>query len=125
MHSAQFDNLLVIQNRQTFVCKYMLTHLTKKGLFDFRYMLLLPKVTPDGCRIMLYGVNTEDVSLFQLEDFFHRMSMILDIQQKAGIDFTGLRVVIYLRHATLHHLTLFDLPFLKKVFKVAKVSMSL
>ena len=88
----------------------------------FRYMLLLPKVTPDGCRIMLYGINSEDPSLFRLDDFFHRMAMILDIQQKNGIDFMGLRVIIYLRFATLNHLTLFDLPYLKRVFKVARVS---
>lgn len=70
---------------------------------------------------MFYGPTTDDASVFQPVDFFRRMAMVLDIQQKAGIDFTGLRVIIYLRHATLGHLAQFDLPLLKRVFKIAKV----
>lgn len=84
-------------------------------------MMLLPKLTYEGAKIMLYGPTTDDASLFQPNDFFRRMALVLDIQQKAGIDFTGLRVIIYLRHATLAHLAQFDLPLLKRVFKLAKV----
>ncbi len=84
--------------------------------------MLLPNLTPDGLKIMLYGVRSEDASLFQPMDFFRRMAMVLDIQQKAGIDFTGMRVIIYARYGTLGHLAQFDLMFLKRVFKLAKVS---
>ena len=84
--------------------------------------MLLPNLTPEGTKIMIYGPTTDDASLFQPSDFFRRMAMVLDIQQKAGIDFTGLRVLLYLRHATIAHLGQFDLPYLKKVFKIATVS---
>lgn len=84
--------------------------------------MLLPKLTDDGLRIMLYGPRSDNSSLFQLMDFFRRMAMVLDIQQKAGIDFTGIHVIIYARYGTLGHMAQFDLSLLKKVFKLAKVS---
>ncbi|XP_065222293.1 alpha-tocopherol transfer protein-like [Planococcus citri] len=90
------------------------------NVFDNLFMMLLPKLTPDGLRIMLYGVRSENAALFQPMDFFRRMGMVLDIQQKAGIDFTGIHVVIYARYGTLGHLAQFDLTMLKKVFKLAK-----
>lgn len=88
------------------------------------YMMLLPNLTPDGLKILLYGVTSDDPSLFQPVDFFRRMAMVLDIQQKLGIDFTGIRVILYARHGTLSHLAQFDLLLLKRVFKLARVSSS-
>lgn len=85
-------------------------------------MMILPKLTSDGLRILLYGVTSDDASLFQPIHFFRRMTMVLDIQQKAGIDFTGIHVIIYARNGTFGHLAQFDLVFLKKVFKLARVS---
>lgn len=93
---------------------------TYSNLFDNLFMMLLPKLTSDGSRIMLYGPRSDNAALFQPMDFFRRMGMILDIQQKAGIDFSGLHVVIYARYGTLGHMAQFDLAFLKKVFKLAK-----
>lgn len=87
--------------------------------------MLLPKLTPDGLRILMYGPRSENAALFQPMDFFRRMAMVLDIQQKAGIDFTGIHVIIYARHGTLGHVAQFDLALLKKVFKIAKVSVRL
>ena len=84
--------------------------------------MLLPNLTPDGLKIMLYGLTTDNVSLFQPKDFFRRMAMILDLQMKSGIDFTGIHVVIYARHGSLGHIAQFDLMYLKKIFKLARVS---
>lgn len=85
-------------------------------------MMLLPNLTPDGSKIMLYGMTTDNVPLFQLKDFLRRKTMMLDLQLKSGVDFTGLIIIVYARHGSLGHIAQFDLKYLKNFFKYGRVS---
>lgn len=84
-------------------------------------MVMLPKHTSDGLKIMHYGFNSYNSHLFQPIELYKRMRLMLDIYQKKGIDFSGIYVVIDVRHATLSILRQFDFFQLKNLIQHAQV----
>lgn len=85
-------------------------------------MVMLPKHTPDGLKIMYYAFNDRNSHLFRPLEIYRRMRLMLDIYQKKGIDFTGIHVLIDTRHVTLSHISQFDLFQLRNLIKHAQVS---
>lgn len=85
-------------------------------------MVMLPKHTPDGLKVMHYAFNDRNSHLFRPLEIYKRMRLMLDIYQKKGIDFTGIHVLIDTRHITLSHISQFDLFQLRNLIKHAQVS---
>lgn len=86
-----------------------------------RTMVMSPKHTPDGLKVMYYGFNERNSHLFRPTEIYKRMRLMLDIYQKKGIDFTGIHVVIDTRNVTLSNISQFDLFQLKNLIKHAQV----
>jgi len=86
-----------------------------------RTMVMFPKHTPDGLKVMYYGFNERNSHLFRPIEIYKRIRLILDIYQKKGIDFTGIHVVIDTRNLSLSNISQFDLFQLKNLIKHAQV----
>ncbi|XP_050435849.1 alpha-tocopherol transfer protein-like [Adelges cooleyi] len=97
-----------------------LSDYVESDLFEYLTMVMFPKHTPDGLRIMHYGFNNRNAHLFRPAEIYRRMRMMLDICQRKGIDFTGIHVIIDTRYATLSHISQFDLLQLRNLIKHAQ-----
>lgn len=84
-------------------------------------MVMLPKHTPDGLKVMHYRFSDRNSHLFRPVEIYKRMRLMLDIYQKKGIDFTGIHVLIDARNVKLSHISQFDLFQLKNLIKHAQV----
>ncbi|XP_060881508.1 alpha-tocopherol transfer protein-like [Metopolophium dirhodum] len=97
-----------------------LPNYVESELFEYLTMVMMPKHTPDGLKIMYYNFNDTNSHLFRPIEIYKRMRLMLDIYQKKGIDFTGIHVLIDTRHITLSHISQFDLFQLKNLIKHAQ-----
>lgn len=84
-------------------------------------MVMLPKHTPDGLKVMYCNFNDRNTHLFRPVEIYRRMRLMLDIYQKKGIDFTGIHVVIDTKNILMSHISQFDLFQLKNLIKHAQV----
>lgn len=84
-------------------------------------MVILPKHTPDGLKVIYYSFGEHNSHLFRPTEIYKRMRLMLEIYQKKGIDFTGIHVVIDSRHFKMSHISQFDLFQLKNFIKLAQV----
>ncbi|CAH1716271.1 alpha-tocopherol transfer protein-like [Aphis gossypii] len=97
-----------------------LSNYVESDLYDYLTMVMFPKHTPDGLKIMYYSFKDSNSQLFRPVEIYKRMRLMLDIYQKKGIDFTGIHVVIDTRNITLSHISQFDLFQLKNLIKLAQ-----
>ncbi|XP_025203008.1 alpha-tocopherol transfer protein-like [Melanaphis sacchari] len=97
-----------------------LLNYVESDLYEYLTMVMLPKHTPDGLKIMYFSFKDSNTRFFRAIEIYKRMRLMLDIYQRKGIDFTGIHVLIDTRHLTLSHISQFDLFQLKNLIKLAQ-----
>jgi len=97
-----------------------LPNYVESEIFEYLTMIMLPKHTPDGLKVMYYSFSQHNSHLFRPVEIYKRMRLMLDIYHKKGIDFTGIHVVIDTRHSKASHMSQFDFFQLKNIIKYAK-----
>uniref|UniRef100_A0A2S2QXJ0 Alpha-tocopherol transfer protein-like n=1 Tax=Sipha flava TaxID=143950 RepID=A0A2S2QXJ0_9HEMI len=92
----------------------------ESDIYKYLTMVMLPKHTPDGLKVMYFGFDSQNTHLFRPIEIYKRMRLMLDIYQRKGIDFSGIHVVIDAKNITLTHISQFDLFQLKNLIKHAQ-----
>lgn len=68
-----------------------------------RRLFLLPKMTPDGCRVLMVSYATGDSSKYDLILFAKRLAMLLDVKFHQEAFDRGMYVVVSGANFTLYH----------------------
>ncbi|XP_050535767.1 uncharacterized protein LOC126902484 [Daktulosphaira vitifoliae] len=90
-------------------------------IFECVSMLMLPKHTPDGLRVMYYGFNNCNSHLFQPVEIYRRIRIMIDVLLIKGIDFTGLHVIWDARYTYISQIRRLDLYQLKSLIKLSQM----
>lgn len=77
-------------------------------------MCVLPKSTPDGCRVLFVQAKRLEAELFVLSDFIKALTMTIDMLLMTSGTFNGLIIVYDMKGFSLSHVGRLGINMLKK-----------
>uniref|UniRef100_A0A1B6LUA8 CRAL-TRIO domain-containing protein n=1 Tax=Graphocephala atropunctata TaxID=36148 RepID=A0A1B6LUA8_9HEMI len=84
--------------------------------FEVMGVVILPKLTPEGRRVILFSHLTPSAEDFDANVMLKRISMMMDLMLQEGVDYVGLDVVVDSKHVVFSHLARYNLNVLRKTF---------
>lgn len=79
-----------------------------------RALCVLPKPTPDGCRVIFVQAKLLEPELFVLSDFIKTLSMTIDMLLMTSGTFTGLIIVYDMKGFSISHVGRLGISMMKK-----------
>lgn len=86
-----------------------------------RGVIILPKLTPEGRRVMLFSHLTPSADEFDATVMLKRISMMMDIMLQEGVDYVGMEVVVDTKNVVFGHLARYNLSILRRTFDLGWV----
>ncbi|KAG8242344.1 hypothetical protein J6590_067800 [Homalodisca vitripennis] len=84
--------------------------------FEVMGVIILPKLTPEGRRVILFSHLTPSAEDFDATVMLKRISMMMDLMLQEGVDYVGIDVVVDSKHVVFSHLARYNLSILRKTF---------
>lgn len=99
-----------------------LTHFSQALCPVPRGLVVLPKLTPEGRRVIVFSHLNTSSEDFDANVMLKRISMMMDILLQEGVDYIGLDVIVDSRNVVFGHLARYNLNVLRKTFDLGWVS---
>ncbi|XP_054286488.1 alpha-tocopherol transfer protein-like [Macrosteles quadrilineatus] len=86
--------------------------------FEVMGVIILPKLTPEGRRVIMFSHLTPSADEFDATVMLKRISMMMDVMLQEGVDYTGMDVLVDTKNVVFGHLARYNASILSRTFKL-------